>query len=175
MPAPARTLTHATSLACLPAQVPARHVARLRRGLGCIWPRMLWLTKGLYPSNAANIDHDPIIEKARPHDAFEHTMRTLRGRLLGAGGARDAAGVRVDEPWRADVESCVVESGDDEELDVEELRRQVRAEGKPLRESAEQVREIIEQWQRTKDDKTFAMRTRFFPGGVKIPGLKWTD
>ena len=157
------------------AKVPARHVARLRRGLGCIWPRMLWLTKGLYPANNANIDVDPIIEKARPHDAFEHTMRTLRGRLLGASGPRDSAGVRTDEPWRAAVESCVVEAGDDEELDIDELRRQVRAEGRPLRESAEQVREIIEQWQRTKDDKTFAMRTRFFPGGVKIPGVKWTD
>ena len=30
------------------ARIPAAHVARLRRGLGCIWPRMLWLTPGLY-------------------------------------------------------------------------------------------------------------------------------
>jgi len=29
------------------AKVPASHVARLRRGLGCIWPRMLWLTPNL--------------------------------------------------------------------------------------------------------------------------------
>ena len=25
------------------ARVPAAHVARLRRGIGCVWPRMLWL------------------------------------------------------------------------------------------------------------------------------------
>ena len=63
------------------AKVPPRHVARLRRGLGCIWPRMLWLTRGLY-SNAA-VDDEPIVAAARPHDAFETTMQTLRGRLRG--------------------------------------------------------------------------------------------
>ena len=73
------------------------------------------------------------------------------------------------------VDSKFVEPGDEEELDLNELRRQVRAEGQPLSESARQVQDIIEQWQRTKDDKTFAMRTRFFPKGDKIPGLKWTD
>ena len=103
------------------------------------------------------------------------TMRTLRGRLVGAKGGRDAMGVRTEEPWRAAVESCAVEAGDEEELDIDALRRQVRAEKAPLRESARLVSEIISQWEASRDDKTFAMRTRFFPSGVKIPGVKWTD
>ena len=155
------------------AKVPARHVARLRRGLGCIWPRMLWLTQGLYSNRA--IDTEPITTAARPHDAFETTMRTLRGRLLGSTGSRDHVGVRTDEGWRAAVDSCVVEAGDEEELDLDALRKQVRDEKVPLRASAKIVEEIIQQWQTSKDDKTFAMRTRFFPSGVKIPGVKWTD
>ena len=51
----------------------------------------------------------------------------------------------------------------------------MRDENVPLRSSAKLVQEIIQQWQTSRDDKTFAMRTRFFPSGVKIPGLKWTD
>ena len=39
---------------------------------------------------------------------------------------------------------------------------------------AAEVAKIIEQWQATADDKAFAMKTRFFPSGVKIPGVKWT-
>ena len=73
------------------------------------------------------------------------------------------------------MESCVVEAGDEEELDLDALRKQVRDEKVPLRASAKIVEEIIQQWQTSKDDKTFAMRTRFFPSGVKIPGVKWTD
>ena len=158
------------------AKIPARHVGRLRRGLGCIWPRMLWLTKGLYANSA--VDIEPSVTAARPHDAFETTMRTLRGRLLAkqssGGGPRDTAGVRTDEAWRAEVESCVVESGDEEELDLDKLRQEVRKEAKPLSKGAKLVEEIIKQWEASKDDKTFAMRTRFFPSGVKIPGVKWT-
>ena len=137
---------------------------------------MLWLTKGLYANSA--VDIEPSVTAARPHDAFETTMRTLRGRLLAkqssGGGPRDTAGVRTDEAWRAEVESCVVESGDEEELDLDKLRQEVRKEAKPLSKGAKLVEEIIKQWEASKDDKTFAMRTRFFPSGVKIPGVKWT-
>ena len=79
-----------------------------------------------------------------------------------------------EEAWRAEVESCVVESGDEEELDLDKLRQEVRKEAKPLSKGAKLVEEIIKQWEASKDDKTFAMRTRFFPSGVKIPGVKWT-
>ena len=89
---------------------------------------------------------------------------TISGSGSGGGG----------EPWRADVLSCVVEPGDDDAFDFEALRQQVRAEQPPLATDAKLVDEIIQQWKRTKDDKTFAMRTRFFPSGVKIPGVKWT-
>ena len=34
--------------------------------------------------------------------------------------------------------------------------------------------EIIRSWEQTRSDYDFAMRTRFFPSGVKIPGVKWT-
>jgi len=37
--------------------------------------------------------------------------------------------VRTDESWRAAVESCAVEAGDDEELDIDTLRRQVNGMG----------------------------------------------
>ena len=40
---------------------------------------------------------------------------------------------------------------------------------------ASEIAKIIEEWEVTRDDKTFAMKTRFFPSGVKIPGVKWTD
>ena len=51
----------------------------------------------------------------------------------------------------------------------------VRAEAPSLSKDAAAVAEIIGEWRRTADDKSFAMRTRFFPSGVKIPGVKWTD
>ena len=51
----------------------------------------------------------------------------------------------------------------------------VRAEAPTLRKDAAAVAEIIGEWRRTADDKSFAMRTRFFPSGVKIPVVKWTD
>ena len=159
------------------SRIPASHVARLRRGLGCIWPRMLWLAPNLY--SQPGLDADPTVLAARPHDAFETTMRTLRLRLAARAAAADGGGGGSGsggggEPWRADVLSCVVEPGDDDAFDFEALRQQVRAEQPPLATDAKLVDEIIQQWKRTKDDKTFAMRTRFFPSGVKIPGVKWT-
>ena len=187
------------------AAVPPSHVARLRRGLGCVWPRMLWLAEGLY---TGQVDADATIATARPHDAFETTMWTLRHRL----GLRDES-----SSWRTPVASCAQEPGDEAELDLDALRRAVRAEGAALSKDAAAVSEIIAHWQKTGDDKTFAMRTRcrrrtvgrlprapggggarceggpvlrnaaakptryyppparrFFPSGVKIPGLKWT-
>ena len=51
----------------------------------------------------------------------------------------------------------------------------MRAEAPTLSKDAAAVAEIIGEWRRTADDKSFAMRTRFFPSGVKIPGVKWTD
>ena len=45
------------------SRVPPAHVARLRRGLGCVWPRMLWLAEGLYPRQT---DMDPTLAAARP-------------------------------------------------------------------------------------------------------------
>ena len=134
----------------------------------------------------------------------------------------------VVEFWRAAVESCAAEPGDDTEFDLDALRRQarplasdsdrspaishfrllkppppvpslrrhtlipfrslsshpcssssahrsqVRAEGVALSTAAAHVESIIREWEATKDDKTFAMKTRFFPSGVKIPGVKWT-
>lgn len=170
-------------------KIPASHVAKLRRGLGCIWPRMLWLTSGLY-AGAPLFDDSAEVAAARPHDAFETTMLTLRNRL------RDVQGLRSEDPpppgagpglgaggglsgrelkaWRAAVSSCAVEPGDDADFDLGALRREVRRENAPLSESAAHVDAIIKEWERTKDDKTFAMKTRFFPGGVKIPGVKWT-
>ena len=130
------------------AAVPAAHVARLRRGLGCVWPRMLWLAEGLY---ASQVDADRTVAAARPYDAFETTMWTLRHRLgIPEDGTR----------WRAAVESCVVEAGDEGELDLDALRRKVRAEGAELSKDAAAVNEIITNWQATGDDKAFAMRTR---------------
>ena len=76
---------------------------------------------------------------------------------------------------RARVRSCVEEAGDDEALDIDALRAAVRAEAPTLSKDAAAVAEIIGEWRRTADDKSFAMRTRFFPSGVKIPGVKWTD
>jgi len=156
------------------AKIPPAHVGRLRRGLGCVWPRMLWLAPGLYPQNT---DRDPTLNAARPFDAFETTMRTLRHRLgvSEAQGAatKPAAGAQM---WRAAVDSCSVESGDDAlPLDLDALRRQVRAEGVQLSADAAAVERILDDWRRTADDKDFAMKTRFFPLGVKIPGVKWTD
>lgn len=67
-----------------------------------------------------------------------------------------------------------MQAGDDDDFDLGALRRQVRSESVQLSESAAHVDAIIREWERTHDDKTFAMKTRFFPGGVKIPGVKWT-
>ena len=64
--------------------------------------------------------------------------------------------------------------GDDEELDLDRLRAEVRAKGVQLSKNASEVAKIIADWQRTGDDKEFAMKTRFFPSGIKIPGVKWT-
>ena len=50
----------------------------------------------------------------------------------------------------------------------------MRAEGVSLSKDAKDVADIISDWQATGDDLKFAMKTRFFPGGVKIPGVKWT-
>ena len=50
----------------------------MRQALGCVWPRMLWLADGLYDSI---VDSDDAIRAARPHDAFETLMWTLRRRL----------------------------------------------------------------------------------------------
>lgn len=149
-------------------RIPPAHVGRLRRGLGCIWPRMLWLAEGLYPRA---IEHDPTLAAARPYDAFETTMRTLRLRLR-----KDAAerGSHV-EPWQADVTSCVRQAGDEDSLDLNQLREQVRSENLVLSEDAAAMEHIIKEWAASHDDKTFAMKTRFFPSGVKIPGKKWTD
>ena len=117
------------------ALVPAAHVARLRRGLGCVWPRMLWLAPGLYPHAT---DSDPTLVAARPHDAFETTMRTLRRRLKLGGGVGDSAASEA-EPWRAAVESCLVEDGDEAAFDLGALRRQVRAETPTLSQDAKDM------------------------------------
>ena len=55
------------------------------------------------------------------------------------------------------------------------ITSQVRAEGVQLSADAAAVERILDDWRRTADDKDFAMKTRFFPLGVKIPGVKWTD
>ena len=97
-------------------------------------------------------------------------MRTLRRRLkLGDAAASEA------EPWRAAVESCLVEDGDEAAFDLGALRRQVRAETLTLSQDASDMESILREWELGRDDKTFAMKTRFFPSGVKIPGVKWTD
>ena len=101
-------------------------------------------------------------------------MRALRLRIRRASSSGEAPSA-AHEPWRATVESCVVKAGDDDNtFDLGALRRDVLAEGATLSTDAAATAEIIEQWQRSGDDKTFAMRTRFFPAGVKIPGVKWT-
>jgi len=148
------------------AKVPAHHVARLRRGLGCVWPRMLWLARGLYEQR---VDADATLHAARPFDAFETTMWALRARLENRTGAR----------WRAPLDSCVQVAGDEEELDLDALRAETRREmaagAFALSKNASLVADIIADFARTHDDKEFAMKTRFFPSGVKIPGVKWTD
>ena len=137
------------------ARISPAHVARLRRGLGCIWPRMLWLAEGLYPKQ---IESDPSMAAARPYDAFETTMRTLRRRLSSGKGKSI-----VEEPWRSDVESCIVMAGDDQEFDLDALRAEVRRDAQPLSADAVAVDGILREWQASRDDKTFAMKTRFFP------------
>ena len=143
------------------ARIPAAHVARLRRGLGCVWPRMLWLAKGLY---SQAVDDDTTIASARPYDAFETTMWALRRRL----------GLEQNTSWRVPGGSCVEEAGDNGDLDLEALRREIQADKPSLSKDAAHMAAIIADWQQTGDDKEFAMKTRFFPSGVKIPGVKWT-
>ena len=101
-------------------------------------------------------------------------MRTLRRRLKLGGGVGDSAASEA-EPWRAAVESCLVEDGDEAAFDLGALRRQVRAETPTLSQDAKDMESILREWEQGRDDKTFAMKTRFFPAGVKIPGVKWTD
>ena len=99
-----------------------------------------------------------------------------KGLLLAVSAAMTPAAAVVANVGRIDLPGELGPAGPlGEELDLDALRRQVRQEGAPLSESAKQVREIIEQWSKSGDDKTFAMRTRFFPSGVKIPGGKWTN
>ena len=116
------------------------------------------------------------LNAARPYDAFETTMRTLRRRLglsEAQAATKPAAGAAE---WRAAVDSCSVESGDDAPpFDLDALRQQVRAENVQLSADAAAMAKILDDWRRTADDKEFAMKTRFFPSGVKIPGVKWTD
>ena len=102
-------------------------------------------------------------------------MITLRNRLTAQSRSAGSglSGREVDF-WRAAVNSCSAEPGDDADLDLDALRRQVRSEGVTLSPEAAHVEAIIREWEQTKDDKTFAMKTRFFPSGVKIPGVKWT-
>ena len=57
---------------------------------------------------------------------------------------------------------------------IDALRAQVRSEVVSLSKDAADMAAIISDWQKTGDDLTFAMKTRFFPSGVKIPGVKWT-
>ena len=177
------------------AKIPARHVARLRRGLGCVWPRMLWLAPGLYEQR---VNADATLHAARPYDAFETTMWALRARLDnrtgsssssgrsgggsgggGGGGGGGSGGDGTGGGWRAPVDSCVQMAGDEEELDLDALRAETRREmaagAFALSKNASLVADIIADFARTHDDKGFAMRTRFFPSGVKIPGVKWTD
>ena len=177
------------------AKIPARHVARLRRGLGCVWPRMLWLAPGLYEQR---VNADATLHAARPYDAFETTMWALRARLDnrtgsssssgrsgggsgggGGGGGGGSGGDGTGGSWRAPLDSCVQMAGDDEELDLDALRAETRREmaagAFALSKNASLVADIIADFARTHDDKEFAMKTRFFPSGVKIPGVKWTD
>eukprot|EP00965_Chrysotila_dentata_P157681 5208579-Pleurochrysis_carterae.AAC.1 len=101
-------------------------------------------------------------------DAFETTMWTLRRRLAGASGDSSS--------WMADVSSCVSLHGDEAELDLDAIRAEVLAEGDVfLSEDARAVLDILSEWASTRDDRTFAMRTRYFPSGVKPPGAgQWT-
>ena len=177
------------------AKIPARHVARLRRGLGCVWPRMLWLAPGLYEQR---VNADATLHAARPYDAFETTMWALRARLDnrtgsssssgrsgggsgggGGGGGGGSGGDGTGGGWRAPLDSCVQMAGDEEELDLDALRAETRREmaagAFALSKNASLVADIIADFARTHDDKEFAMKTRFFPSGVKIPGVKWTD
>ena len=160
------------------AKIPARHVARLRRGLGCVWPRMLWLAPGLYEQR---VNADATLQSARPYDAFETTMWALRARLDNRTGSSSSAadGTGAGSGWRAPVDSCVQMAGDEEELDLDALRAETRREmatgAFALSKNASLVADIIADFARTRDDKEFAMKTRFFPSGVKIPGVKWTN
>ena len=80
------------------AKVPASDVARLRRGLGCIWPRMLWLAPGLH---TAEFDDADVIKEVRRHDAFATLMWNLRQRL----GLKEGAG-NTGASWRVRSATC---------------------------------------------------------------------
>lgn len=152
--------------------VPPAAVARMRRGLGCIWPRMVWLGEGLYRSAPAGqpdrLEDDPVITGARPHDAFAYTMVALRKRL----------GLPENVPWRAPVASCVVEEGDDGPgLDLGSIRARAHAMAATASsDDARAVEAIVREWVSTGDDKVFAMKTRYFPTGIKPEGYTgaWT-
>ena len=155
--------------------IPPEAVGRLRRGLGCVWPRMLWLERGLYTAAA---DTDAVIAEARGHDAFETLMWALRARLNGSGGKPSEA-----ERWRAPTRSCAPWAANDDgfPLDIDAVRARVFAGGKPpLSADAAAVAEILDEWARRggggagDSDWVFAMRTRYFPTGVKVVGKQWT-
>ena len=74
--------------------IPDEAVFRMRRELGCVWPRMLWLADGLY---GRPIDSSAAIRAARPRDAFATLMWNLRRRL--------GKEMPSDE-WRVAGESC---------------------------------------------------------------------
>ena len=151
------------------AAIPKESVASMRRGLGCIWPRMLWLAPRLYTQRTPG--GEPMMERGRPFDAFSTTMWTLRRRL------------KLPDPptWRAVIDSCLMEKGDDDEskLDIEKIRASVRARySSRMSESAQQMDEIIAEWAATggrEADKIYSEKTRFFPTGERPPGFegKW--
>lgn len=149
------------------ASIPAETVARMRRGLGCIWPRMLWLSPRLYHEQAPLVK--ALMQQGLPHDAFATTMWTLRRRLR----------LVADEEtsWRTtDVDSCLAALGDDADIDLDRIRHEVRA--RPdggMSDSARQMDEIIKEWARVpgqEADSIFAMKTRFFPSGERPPGFE---
>ena len=89
---------------------------------------------------------------------------------------RKRLGLPETVPWRAPVSSCVALPGDDVELDLEEIRAQARAlAAAEMSADARAVEAIIREWVESKDDKTFSMKMRYFPTGVKPEGAGgWT-
>ena len=78
--------------------VPAENVTSMRRALGCIWPRMLWLAPGLH---TAEFDASDIIKEVRAHDAFATLMWNLRRRLSMKKGPGDTGA-----SWRVHSATC---------------------------------------------------------------------